>query len=98
MTRFSNASFFQRAIRGDRRSAVSKPDKYWRARPASEAVDVTSDLRDENRRALLRRRTKMTPPAQRGAGRAACPRQAERRRHPRATAHVAGRRYSLSSR
>lgn len=44
-----------------RRWESSKPDKYWRARTASEAVDAASEVRDQNRNALRRRRSNVTP-------------------------------------
>lgn len=47
-----------------RRSPTSKNDKYWRARSAPEAVDAASEVRDQNRKALRRRRSKVTWPAQ----------------------------------
>jgi murein DD-endopeptidase MepM/ murein hydrolase activator NlpD len=46
-----------------RRSVTSKPDKYWRARTAPEAVDATAEARDQNRKALRRRRLSLTWPA-----------------------------------
>ncbi len=46
-----------------RRSATSKNDKYWRARRAPEGVDVASEVRDQNRQALRRRRSKPTSTA-----------------------------------
>lgn len=68
MTRLANASFFRRSPRNAWRSAVDRPDKYWRARPVSEAGDVTSEVRDQNRRALRQRHTKVTSPENRGSG------------------------------
>lgn len=52
-----------------RRLSTSKPDKYWRARTAPEKVDVTSEVRDHNRKALRSRRSSVTRPAKNdGAG------------------------------
>ena len=46
-----------------RRSVTSKRDKYWRARTAPDAVDATSEVRDQNRKALRRRRSSVASPA-----------------------------------
>jgi len=43
-----------------RRTPTSKADKYWRARSAPEEVDVASEVRDQNRQALRRRRSNVT--------------------------------------
>jgi len=50
-----------------RQSVSSNPDKYWRARTASGAVDATSEVRDQNRKVLRRRRNSATSPAKNGA-------------------------------
>ena len=44
-----------------RRSVTSKPDKYWRARTTPEAVNAMSEVRNQNQKALRRRRSSVTP-------------------------------------
>ena len=68
-----------------RRSPTSNTDRYWRARSAPEAVDAASEVRDRNRQALRRRRSKGTSPARSEAAVSRLPRV--KRLSPRAEAN-----------
>lgn len=68
-----------------RRTPRKKTDKYWRARSTSEAVDVASEVRDQNLQELRRRRSKVTSLANSGA--AVSPLLRVKRRAPRVEAN-----------